>query len=120
MKTETGYSAAPAVSVVMSVYNGERYLAEAIESILGQTYRDFEFIIIDDGSTDESLKIVEGYASRDNRIRLVSRPNRGLAAALNDGIEIARAPIIARMDADDVSLPKRFEKQMLYMAQHPE
>ena len=109
-----------AVSVVMSVYNAERYVAEATESILNQTFEDFEFIIIDDGSTDKSLKILERYAKQDDRIRLISRANRGLAASLNEGIELARAPLIARMDADDVSLPERLDKQVAYMAHHTE
>ena len=105
----------PVISVVMSVWNGQRYLAEAVESILGQTFSDFEFIIIDDGSTDNSLKILEHYAARDRRIRLLPRENRGLVCSLNEGIAISRGELIARMDADDVSLPNRFAEQVSFL-----
>jgi len=106
----------PLVSVILSVYNGEKYLAEAIESILNQTYINFEFIIIDDGSTDKSLEIIASYD--DKRIVLVSRENRGLIASLNEGIEQAKGKYIARMDADDISLPQRFIEQVSYMEEH--
>lgn len=105
----------PVISVVMSVYNGEKYLDEAIESILNQTYRDFEFIIINDGSTDKSLEIIEKYKKQDKRIVLISRENRGLIASLNEGIKKAKGKYIARMDADDISLPTRFEEQIKYI-----
>lgn len=105
----------PMISVVMSVYNGELYLDEAIESILNQTYKDFEFIIINDGATDKSLEIIEKYKNQDDRIVLISRENKGLIASLNEGIEKARGKYIARMDADDISLPKRFEEQVEFM-----
>lgn len=110
----------PAVSVLMPVFNAERYLAEATESILNQTFRDFEFIVINDGSTDAGPEMLEEYAARDPRVRLVSRENRGLVQTLNEGMDLARAPLIARMDADDVSLPERLEKQVAFMAEHPE
>ncbi len=96
----------------MPVYNGARYLEEAIESILNQTFSDFEFIIIDDGSTDNSLKIIKQYAGIDSRIQIITRENKGLVLTLNEGISLARGEFIARMDADDVSLPNRFEKQI--------
>lgn len=108
----------PLVSVVMSVYNGEKYLREAIDSILNQTFTDFEFIIINDGSTDGTLKIIKSY--KDPRIVLISRKNKGLVTSLNEGIEKARGKYIARMDADDVSLPERFEKQVEYLILHEE
>jgi len=104
----------------MSVYNCERYVAEAVESILGQTFTDFEFIIIDDGSTDRSLSILRRFAQRDGRIRLVSRGNRGLTRSLNEGLGLARGEFIARMDADDISLPERLERQVEYLRAHPE
>jgi glycosyltransferase involved in cell wall biosynthesis len=104
----------------MPVYNAERFLAEAVESILGQTLRDFELVIIDDGSTDGSLGILQKYADRDTRIRLTSRPNRGLAATLAESVEQARGELIARMDADDVSLADRFERQAGYLREHPD
>src|SRR5947207_6875965 len=100
---------APTVSVVMTVYNTRRYVAEAVESVLGQTFHDFEFIIIDDGSNDGSRGILNQFAARDPRIRLVSRPNTGIVAAANEGIGLARARYLARMDSDDVCLPRRFE-----------
>jgi len=106
----------PLISVIMPVYNSEKYLAKAIESILNQTYRNFEFIIINDGSTDNSFEIIKKYAKRDERIILIDRKeNKGLVYSLIEGINQARGEFIARMDADDVSLPKRFERQMEYM-----
>ncbi len=108
----------PLISVVMSVYNGERYLSEAIDSILSQTFTDFEFIIIDDGSTDTSAEIVHSY--EDERVSLIRQKNTGLAAALNKGIELAKGEYIARMDADDVSLPERLEVQVDYLKRHPD
>jgi glycosyltransferase involved in cell wall biosynthesis len=103
----------PLISVVLSVYNAEPYLVEAIESILNQTYENFEFIIINDGSTDRSLKIIKSYD--DKRIICISRENKGLIASLNEGIQKARGKYIVRMDADDISLPKRFEAQVAFM-----
>lgn len=108
-----------AVSVLMPVYNGEQFLAEAIESILGQTFADFEFLIVDDGSTDNSPTILADYASRDPRIRVVTQANAGIVAALNRGLAECRSPLVARMDADDVSLPMRLERQMAFLAARP-
>lgn len=110
----------PAISVVMSVYNGEVYLAEAVESILAQTFRDFEFIIIDDGSKDRTGLMLAEYARRDERVRVVAQENRGRAESLNRGIEMARAELIARMDADDVALPERLAQQWEFLQAHPE
>ena len=107
------------VSVVMSVYNGEKYLSEAVESILGQTFGDFEFIIVDDGSMDGSAQILAEHAARDGRIRVLSQENRGLTKSLNTAISHARAPLIARMDADDIALPGRFEKQVAAFDANP-
>ena len=100
--------APPAISVLMPVHNGELTLAEAIQSILAQTFRDFELIAVDDGSTDSSPTILRKFAARDGRIRVISRPNTGIAGALNDAIELATGEFVARMDADDVSMPNRF------------
>ena len=111
---------APGVSVVMSVYNGQEFLREAIESILRQSYGDFEFVIIDDGSTDRTAEILAEYAGRDARIRLQRHENKGRAVSLNIGIELARAPYIARMDADDVSASERLRRQVDYMRDHPD
>ena len=99
----------PDISVVMSVFNGGDYLRKSIESILNQSYLNFEFIIINDGSTDTSLKIIKSY--KDNRIVLVNRKNKGLITSLNEGISLAKGRYIARMDADDISFPSRLEKQ---------
>ncbi len=107
-----GDAHAPLISVVLPVYNGERYLAEAIDSILAQTFMDFELIMINDGSTDSSLDILQKYQERDGRIRLVSRENRNLATTLNDSIAMARGKWIARMDQDDISMPFRLERQV--------
>jgi len=107
------------VTVIMPVYNAARYVAEAVESILAQTFTDFEFIIIDDGSTDETPAILARYS--DPRIRVVRKEcNEGLVAALNLGIELARGKYLARMDADDVSLPQRFEKQVAALDRMPD
>ena len=105
----------PLISVVMSVYNGEKYLDEAVQSILDQTFPDFEFIIINDGSTDATLEMLEKYKAKDNRIVLVSRENKGLVASLNEGISLAKGKYIARMDADDISFPERFFEQCRLM-----
>jgi glycosyltransferase involved in cell wall biosynthesis len=110
----------PAISVAMSVYNGERFLAPAIQSILDQTFPDFEFLIVDDGSTDASAGIIRDFASRDARIRPIIRENRGLIASLNQLLQEARAPIIARMDADDISRPERFARQIAFLAENPD
>ncbi|WP_103567464.1 glycosyltransferase family 2 protein [Campylobacter concisus] len=105
----------PVVSVVMSVYNAEKYLDDAIQSILKQTYKNFEFVIINDGSNDRSLEIIKKYKNEDDHIILISRENRGLISSLNEGIAKARGEYIARMDADDISLPFRIEKQLQVM-----
>lgn len=110
----------PRISVAMSVYNGERFLADAIESILAQSFTDFEFLILDDGSTDSSPAIIAGYAAQDPRIRPIMRENRGLIVSLNQLLDEARAPIIARMDADDICMPQRFERQIAFLDAHPD
>lgn len=110
----------PRISVAMSVYNNAPYLAEAIESILGQTFGDFEFLIVNDGSRDGSADIIDAYAARDGRIRAIHQPNKGLVASLNRLVEEARAPLIARMDGDDISLPERFARQIAFLDAHPD
>jgi len=104
----------------MPVHNAERFVAEAIKSILEQTLGDFEFLIVNDGSTDGSLPILERHAARDSRIRLVSRPNEGLVPSLNELIYMAKGEFLARMDADDIAMPERFEKQVEHLRAHPE
>jgi glycosyltransferase involved in cell wall biosynthesis len=106
----------PRVTVLMSVYNSEKYLKRAIGSILNQTFKDFEFLIINDGSKDSSLKIVKSY--KDPRIRLISHENRGLTSCLNEGISEARGEFIARQDDDDESVPTRLEKEVEYLDSH--
>ena len=113
-------STAPVISVVMPVYNAERYVARAVASICEQTFSDFEFIIVNDGSTDGTLAILQDFAKRDARIKLISRPNTGVVGASNDALAPARGELIARMDGDDIAMPTRFEKQVRYMRAHPE
>lgn len=113
--------ARPDLSVIMGVFNNERFLSSAIESILSQTMPDFEFLIIDDASTDRSPAIVESYARNDARIIFErNEQNRGLGFVLNRGVRAARAELVARMDADDISFPERFAKQFTYLRSHPE
>ena len=111
---------APVISVVMSVYNGQKYLCESIDSILNQTCKNFEFIIINDGSKDNSLDVLLEYQTRDNRLLIVNQNNIGLTRSLNRGAILAASEYIARQDADDISLPTRLEKQLNYMENHPE
>ena len=109
----------PKISVLTSCYNAARFLPDAIESILSQTFRDFEFILIDDGSTDETLGIIKRYAAEDERIIVIKKANSGLADSLNAGIKEARGEWIARLDADDVALPSRLEKQLNLVRRFP-
>jgi len=102
----------------MSVYNGEKYLNEAIDSILRQTFENFEFIIINDGSTDKSIELIKSYS--DNRICLIDQQNTGLAIALNRATNVSKGKYIARMDADDISLPNRLELQFSFLEAHGE
>jgi glycosyltransferase involved in cell wall biosynthesis len=111
---------APMISVCMPVYNAKSHVAEAIESILNQRLGDFEFLIFDDGSTDGSIDVLKHYESLDPRIRLFSRPNKGLVTTLNELIDQARGEFLARMDADDIALPERFGRQVDYLRAHPE
>ena len=109
----------PKITVLMSVYNGEKHLHEAIDSILNQTCKDFEFLIINDGSTDRTAHILQNY--NDPRIKIINNEeNMGLVKSLNKGLSMARGEYIARMDADDISLPERIAKQVQYMDEHPE
>lgn len=108
----------PTVTVLMSVYNGERYLREAMDSVLRQSFPDFEFLVIDDASTDRTAEILESYP--EPRIRLIrNKDNLGLTASLNKGIDLARGKYIARMDSDDISLPERLSRQVEFMEANP-
>ena len=109
----------PAISVLLTVYNGLPYLAEAIDSILNQSFGDFELVIVDDGSTDESLDVLRDYERRDPRVRLFQRPHLGIVPAANFGLKQCRGEFLARMDSDDVALPVRFEAQVRAMREDP-
>ena len=110
----------PRLTVAMSVYNNASYLKDALDSICAQSFREFECLIVDDGSTDGSSAILDEYAVRDPRIGVEHRSNHGLIASLNHIVDQARAPIIARMDGDDLCEPERFARQMAYLDAHPE
>jgi glycosyltransferase involved in cell wall biosynthesis len=110
----------PFVSVLMPTYNQQKYLRTAVESILTQTYSDFELLIIDDGSTDSTPAILSEYAIKDRRVRVISRENKGLCASLNELLAMAQGQLIARMDSDDISLRGRFASQVKFLQEHPE
>ena len=107
----------PELSVIVPVYNGAAYLRETLDALLAQTFKNFELVVVDDGSKDNSGDIVRSL--NDGRIRLIRQENRGLCHTLNRAIQEARAPLIARNDQDDVSLPNRLERQMTEFARHP-
>lgn len=110
----------PTVSVLMPVYNAQQYVAEAVESILTQTFSDFEFIIIDDGSTDASLKILEAYAAKDERLCLSSRSNKGLTPTMNEMLGFAEGEFIAIIENDDVAVPERLARQVEFLQCRPD
>ncbi|MGH3441161.1 MAG: glycosyltransferase family 2 protein, partial [Nitriliruptorales bacterium] len=110
----------PHVSVVMPVRDGRRFLSFAIESVLSQTVRDLELVVVDDGSRDESPEIVRGFAARDERVRLLRQEPGGISAALNAGLEAANGRWVARLDADDVALPGRLERQLAAARSRPD
>lgn len=110
----------PTVSVVMSVFNGEEFLSETIDSVLNQSFRDFEFVIVDDGSTDATADILSKYALRDGRIRVLRNGKKGRAASLNLGITLANGKYVANTDADDLAMPERLEEQVAFMERNPE
>ncbi|NEO92711.1 MAG: FkbM family methyltransferase [Moorea sp. SIO3G5] len=108
------------VSVIMPVWNSERYLAEAVDSVLNQTLKDFELIALDDGSTDKSLQILHDFAKQDSRIKVIASEHQGYSPLLNLGLSMAKGEYIARMDSDDVCFPERFEKQVKFLDEHPD
>ncbi len=110
----------PRITVAMSVFNNATYIARAVESILAQSFTDFEFIIVDDGSTDDSVAIVERVAGNDSRVNIQRQANAGLIVSLNRIVDMARAPFIARMDGDDIALPDRFARQIAHLDAHPD
>lgn len=109
----------PKISVIIPVYNSEKYLYEALESIRIQSFADFECIVLNDGSTDSSLKIIKEFTNKDKRFILVNKKNEGVGKTLKLGVEISNADIIVRMDSDDVSHKKRFEYQYRYLKRNP-
>ncbi|MBQ2244450.1 MAG: glycosyltransferase [Oscillospiraceae bacterium] len=109
------------ISVVMAAFNAEKYLREAMDSILAQTYGDLELIVLDDKSTDGSLQILKEYAAADPRVVVLeNEQNMGLTKSLNKGLAVAKGEYIARMDADDISVPDRFAKQVAFLDSHPD
>lgn len=110
----------PAISVLLPVYNAGRFIREAVNSVLSQSFRDFELLALDDGSTDGSLVILREYEAHDDRVRIITRENRGLVASLNELIAGARGRYLARMDSDDVSMPQRFERQFTFLESSPD
>ena len=110
----------PKISVLMSCYNADRWLSEAIESVLSQSFKDFEFILVDDGSTDETKNIIKSYQAKDSRIVTITKKNTGLADSLNVGIASARGDWIARLDADDLCEITRLEEQISFVRKHPD
>jgi hypothetical protein len=113
-------AATPRISVILPVRDGGAYLAGAVASILGQTFADFELLVIDDGSRDAAVAALAPLAARDPRLRLLKNPGAGLVAALNFGLAQARAELVARMDADDVALPERLARQIAFLDASPD
>jgi glycosyltransferase involved in cell wall biosynthesis len=107
------------VSVLMPVFNGEKYLAAAVESILAQTFRDFEFIVIDDGSKDGSLRILQEFQKREPRMRIISRDNRGVARTFNELLSYAQGEYVALNAQDDIALPERLALQVAFLRARP-
>jgi hypothetical protein len=118
--TVSAASSPPRITVAMSVHNDAATVGAAIRSILAQTFGDFEFLIVNDGSTDGSDAIIDACAAVDPRIRAIHQPNRGLIASLNRLVAEARGDLIARMDGDDISLPERFAAQVAFLDAHPD
>lgn len=109
----------PLVSVVMPSYNSEKHIAESIQSIIDQTFTDWEFIIVDGHSKDKTIEIIQNFMTKDSRIKLMFDEGKGIGPALNMGCEAAQGKYIARMDTDDISLPERLEKEVQFLDNHP-
>ena len=113
-------TATPQISIVIGAYNAERYLAPTLDSLLAQTFTDFELIVTDDGSEDRTFEILKEYERRDARVRPIRIPHGGIVDAANAGLNAARAELIARADSDDLHMPERLQKQFDYMNAHPD
>lgn len=111
---------APAISVVMPIYNGQDYLIDAIASVVEQSFEQWEMICVNDGSSDQSPEILNWFRRQDSRIRVVHQSNAGIVEALNLGCRLSQAPLILRMDSDDIAMPNRMEIQLAYMQSHPD
>ncbi len=108
------------VSILMPAFNAEQFIASAIESVLHQTHQNFEFIIVNDGSRDNTLSIINSYSALDRRIKIISHENMGMGNSLNKALEVAKSELIARMDADDIMMPNRIERQLQFIQNNPE
>ncbi len=120
MSESDSSSPQPAASVVMPVFNTVTYLERAVDSVLGQSFTDFELLLLDDGSSDGSSAILDRYQQRDSRCRVYHWPNRGIIATRNEGNRLAKADIIILMDSDDICMPDRFEKQIRFLHENPD
>lgn len=109
----------PSISCLLPAYNAERYLEEAVRSIFNQTTSDWELIVINDGSKDATAEILQRLSTEEPRLKVLTQPNKGIVSALNAGLKACRGQFIARMDADDISFPSRFEQQLRYLIDHP-
>ena len=110
----------PRVAIVMPVYNGRRYLVDAVASIIEQSFTDWQLICVNDGSSDGSGELLDWFAGHDSRIRVLHQDNAGIVAALNNGIAATASPLVCRMDCDDIALPNRLKQQTNYLQQHPD
>ena len=113
-------SDAPSISIVIGAYNAERYLAQTLDSLLAQTFSDFELIVVDDGSEDDTFAILKKYEARDARVMPIRIAHGGIVDAANAGLNAARSEIIARADSDDIHMPDRLQKQFDFLGAHPE
>ena len=110
----------PTISIVIGAYNAQRYLAQTLDTLLAQTLRDFELIVVDDGSEDCTFQILKQYEARDSRVRPIRIAHGGIVDAANAGLDAARSELIARADSDDIHMPDRLQKQFDYLNAHPE
>ncbi|CAH1553005.1 glycosyltransferase [Vibrio rotiferianus] len=110
----------PLVSIILPVFNAERYISQTLESLIEQTYDNYELIILDDGSNDNSLSIIKSFATRSGKVKVISRENKGLIASLNELLSLCQGQYIARADADDIYIQDRIEKQVKYLQSNPD